>query len=180
MISRRGTEKIQTAYWFTIIVLVAGSIVFLVGTYGARPFDVRALEADILGQKFADCFVQGGVLSNTLISSSEPFSLSSDFLNDPLAFCKITYQVENQFDWKEQSEFASRITFFLFDSNSENGRGLTLATSERGSAHLFNDCGISKKSAVCSSREFFTLDSSGKSYVILVDTAVRKVEKNVI
>lgn len=54
-INKKGTDKILSVYWFTILVIVAGGIILMVSNFYGDPHEVRDFEAGILLNKVADC-----------------------------------------------------------------------------------------------------------------------------
>ena len=47
-LNKKGTDKIISVYWFTILFIVAGAIVYMAAAFYGEPYDVREIEANIL------------------------------------------------------------------------------------------------------------------------------------
>src|SRR3989338_1148349 len=54
--NRRGTEKLLSAWWIAMLVLIGGAVIFGVLWYYGADVDVRGIEAEILGDKVVNCF----------------------------------------------------------------------------------------------------------------------------
>ena len=62
---KKGTDKIISVYWFAVLFIVAGGIVYMTAIFYGEPYDVREIEANLLTNQIADCLSEGGKLENT-------------------------------------------------------------------------------------------------------------------
>ena len=154
--NRKGTDKIISVYWFVILFLVAGAIVYMAGVFYGKPYDVREVEANILINQIADCLSQGGGFNEKIIDAEENFLLNNDNFFE---VCNLNFDVENFKDWKEQKQYYVEV----------EGFGI-----EKGNVNLKFYCDKDGKNfPVCVERSFYV----SKEIKILV--VVGKTEKNV-
>src|SRR3989344_5442081 len=64
--NKRGMEKIVSIYWFAILIIVAGGIIYMVSIFYGDPYDVRAIESGILTDNIAECLSENGKLKYPL------------------------------------------------------------------------------------------------------------------
>ncbi len=95
MKNKRG-DKIISVYWFVILFLVAGAIVYMAALFYGAPYDARDIESEILTNQIADCFSQGGYLK-------ESISLDDNFRDNFLEECNLNFAVEDMYGWGETS-----------------------------------------------------------------------------
>ena len=82
--NKKGGEKVISVYWFIILFLVAGAIVYMVGSFYGKPYDVRQIEADLLASKASKCVSYAGYLNEEIL---EP-----QFLENFPESCAITFK----------------------------------------------------------------------------------------
>ena len=58
--NKRG-DKVLSIYWFAILFIVAGAIVYMASNFYSTPFDVRAVESTALSDQIANCVTSGGI-----------------------------------------------------------------------------------------------------------------------
>jgi hypothetical protein len=173
--NKRGTDKILSIYWFVILIIAAGGISAMVYNFYSYPYDVRSLESKVLSDKLSDCISQGGILNSGLFDSSGKLIENQD--KSILQFCSLNFAPESSFNNEEQFYF--EINFY----NISNQQKLLLEI-QHGNSAWKADCEISKDKdytnlVQCYNNSFYSLDSSGKSYLIKILTTTRKTEKNV-
>jgi len=159
-------DKLISVYWFAILFIVAGGIVYMVSAFYGKPYDVRGAEADILTTKIARCVSEAGYLKEGV--------LAEDFKNNLMESCVINFQAEDVYDWREQGQYYVEVEFLDFDTKqkifeiSEGNQGLKL------------DCGLEGEGfPVCVERSLYSIDENGNQYKINILSIVRKTEKNV-
>lgn len=167
--NNRGADKILSVYWFAILFIVAAGIVYMVAVFYGQSYDVRKIEANILINKIANCFAEGGRLVDGWKDIKE-----DNFLEK----CKLTFEVEDTNNWKDDQIYVN-VGFYDFDN--VNGIGGSAGTPiEKGNVNLKGSCDTGKYSPVCIERSFYALDkNSNNQYVIKILSIVRKTDKNV-
>tara|TARA_Y100000310_G_scaffold215009_1_gene215982 strand:- start:213 stop:728 length:516 start_codon:yes stop_codon:yes gene_type:complete len=169
--NNRG-EKIVSVYWFTILFLVAGAVVYMVAIFYGQPYDIRELEGEMLSNKIADCLVEAGELKSGVLNGG---TFSSNYQgNSLLSQCGITFEVEDSLGWKDDQ-------FYLEVAISNYGSPRELSTSFVGNANLKSSItgGYGGNFPVSVERGFYATDQSGtEAYEIKTFVIVRKTEKN--
>lgn len=149
-------DKILSVYWFTILFIVAGAVVYMVALFYSSPYDVREVEANILTNQIADCISQRGYFKEEII-----VGLNNDNF---LERCNLNFGVEESFGWQEQGQYYVEIDFF----------GIS-----QGNVNLKLECNQGKYSPFCLERNLQVLDKEKNLKIIKILTVVRKTEKNV-
>lgn len=152
--NKKGTDKIMSVYWFVILFIVAGAVVYMVGMFYGNPYDVREIEANVLINHIADCIAEGGMLKQVI--NNDNF----------LEACNLDFNVENFKDGEEQEQYYVEINF-----------DKELIT--KGNVNLKDFCNLKEKSVACVERGFYVLDEEKNSKEIKILSVVRKTEKNV-
>ena len=155
----QGTDKIISVYWFVILFIVAGAVVYMAGVFYGNPYDVREAEANVLINHIADCIAEGGYLNKEVVDEEGKFLLNNDTF---LEICHLNFNVEDTQGWREQRQYYVEVSVF----------GIT-----KGNVNLKDFC--ERKEKNCVQRSFYVLDKEGKSYEIKILSVVRKTEKNV-
>ena len=68
--NKKGGEKVISVYWFLILVIVAGAVVYMVSAFYGKPYDIRQIEADLLASKASKCISYAGYLNGGILQSS--------------------------------------------------------------------------------------------------------------
>jgi len=159
---KKGTDKIISVYWFAILFIVAGAIIYIVASFYGEPYDVREIEANILINKVADCIANKGYLN----------AEKTDLEN-----CDLNFNVENFKNWNNDQYFLE-VNYYEFDTTNK-----FLDTISEGNINLKENCDKKEKNfPVCITRNFYTLEKIGeedKQREIQILSIVRKTEKNV-
>jgi hypothetical protein len=166
--NKKAAEKIISVYWFVILFLVAGAIVYMVSSFYGKPYDIRGIEAELLVDKAADCVSYGGYLREEV--------LTPEFKDNFLARCGITFEVEDAYGWRQEEQYFLQINFYDFNSypNSDS-----LFEVSAGNFNLKDFCNIkSDTSPVCLEREVYALSKAGTPYTIKILSIIKKTEKN--
>ena len=166
--NRKGTEKIISVYWFAILFIVAGAMVYMVSSFYGKPYDTREIEAGLLADKAAGCVSYAGYLRGGV--------LSQEFKEKFIEACGLNFETEDVYGWKEQGQYFLQIDFY--DFNSYPGSN-SLFSAFAGNDNLKDFCNLEgEKSSFCLERGLYTLDKEGKLYAIKITSIVRKTEKN--
>ncbi len=160
VLNKRGTDKILSIYWFTILFIVAAAIVIMIAMY-LTPSDIRKTEASILTSQVADCFVEKGILNESVTQDN--------FLQK----CHLNFEVENIYNWDDDQYFVE-VKFYKFGTND-----FARETIRKGNPNFDGSCKDTENlNPVCNERNLFAVNSTGQ-YTLKIKTIVRKTEKNV-
>ncbi len=169
MKNKKGADKILSVYWFFILFLVAAAIVYMVASFYGKPYDIRGIEAGILADRAADCVSYAGYLRDGV--------LNSDFQQNLLSRCNLNFNTEDAYNWNQQGQYFLDISIYDFNSYPNSN---ALLEASAGNPDLKDFCGAKgNTNPLCLQREFYTIDKSGKQYVVRITSVVRKTEKNV-
>ncbi|MEX0920822.1 MAG: hypothetical protein WDZ62_01005 [Candidatus Pacearchaeota archaeon] len=159
-------EKLISVYWFAILFIVAAGVVYMVISFYGEPYDVRKAEAEILAEKVANCLTEGPYLKEEIFEE--------DFNENLIEHCRLNFEVEDVFDWKQEGQYYFEFGVYSFDSKEEIVFGFA------GNNNLKSDCRLEGKGfPVCFEKSFYSLDRENKQYEVKVMSSVKKVEKNV-
>lgn len=168
--SKKGAEKLISVYWFAILILVAGTIVYMASVFYGNPYDVREIEANILANKVADCLSENGKLNENLFNEqgfNEEFGI--------LGECHFNFNTNNN-----EGQYYIEIEFYDF----ENPEFSTFNIIE-GNVNLKNflEDFPGSNSIVSSSKSFYVLNDKNeeipKELIVKILSIIRKTEKNV-
>lgn len=162
--SKKG-DKIVSVYWFAILFIVAAAVVYMVISFYGKPYDIRGAEADLLTTKMADCLSEAGYL--------EEDALLKDFQDNFLEKCKINFQTEDVYGWREQGQYYLEVSISNFVS------GQLISSFNAGNSNLKDSCKL--KGAilpVCYEKSLYSLDKNNNQYAINIFSVVKKTEKN--
>jgi len=171
--NKRGTDKVLSIYWFAILFIVAGGVVYMVAVFYGAPYDVRQVEANLLINQVADCVSNGGEVydKNWNVLTKDNF----------LERCKINFNVEDEYSWKEQEQYYINLTSFNFDANALNSLGVVdKEIPPIGNLNLLINCEdkVGIHFAFCTERSFYVLENNVPK-IIKIFVAIKKVDKNV-
>ena len=165
-----GTEKIISIYWFVILFIVAAAIVYMTASFYGKPYDTRQIEVELLSDKAADCISYAGFLREGV--------LTQGFNDNFLETCDINFGAEDSYGWTDESEYFLQINFYDFDSYQDASQNSLFEVSA-GNQKLKDFCQLKGKSfPICLERRFYTLDKDGEKYIVKINSAVKKIEKN--
>jgi N-acetyl-anhydromuramyl-L-alanine amidase AmpD len=123
--NKKGADQILTLYWFLIIFLIAGAVVFMASLFYGTPFDIRNSEGQILGDQIANCLTDKGYINDQVFSP--------DFQNNFLKDCHIDFTTEDFSDWKTNLQYYAEVEVDQFIPNpiqqSYGETGNTIATN---------------------------------------------------
>lgn len=166
--NKKGGNKIMAVYWFVILLIVAGAVAYMASAVYGDPYDVREIEANLLVNKIADCFAEGGQLTDKVFDGKN-FLINNDNF---LGICKVNFNDD------EFNEYYIEANILDFNSKAN----LLSEPISFGNSNLKDFCEIkSKKNPFCVERSFYTLDKfrTGNQYLVNVLSIVRKTEKNI-
>jgi len=166
----RGTDKILSVYWFAILFIVAGAIVYMAVLFYGEPYDLRKIETNLLSNQISNCISQGGVLKDNVFD--EERKLKEDF--DLVKECHLNFNVESYSNWKEQEQYYVKVSFYNFRSNS-----FLFDFPAVGNINLKDTCNDKgDNSPFCVEKSFYVIKGDNQ-YLIKILSIVRKTEKNV-
>lgn len=174
-----GSDKLISAYWFFVIILIAGGVFAMVYLFYGAPYDIREVESEILSDKVSDCISFQGKLNGNLFNETGTFD--SDFENNFFEECSLNFYAESENGWDREIQYFSEI-FFYSVSDTNN----SIFEIKNGNTNFVPDCFIENKKGKsyehlvqCSEKKFYSVDDSGKQYLVYVLVGVAKGEKNV-
>ena len=166
ILKNKKADKIISVYWFAILFIVAAAIAYMVISFYGEPYDIRETEAHTLTNKVAGCLSEAGYLKEGV--------LSEDFRENFMEKCKLNFEVEDVYGWREWGQYYVEINFYDFSTNQ------SISSIKKGNEALKIDCDKEGKTfPVCLERSFYTLDKEKNQYQINVLSIVRKTDKNV-
>ena len=164
---KKGMEKIMSVYWFVILALVAGAIVFMVYSFYGNPYDVRHIEAEVLSNKIIEC-LSG---DDGLVKIDNNFN--EDFLNK----CHLDFQTED-----EKTQYYVEVKFYDFNSNTP----LNFEITGKGDVNLKNYLGDLQNSDAVgfSNKSFYIMDKENnggkeRGVIVSITAIVDKSNENV-
>ena len=164
--NKKGAEKLISIYWFAILILVAGTIVYMASVFYGNPYDVREIETSLLINKAADCLSDKGKLRH---------QLTEEFKTNFLEKCHFNFNTNNN-----EGQYYIEIEFYDF----ENPEFSTFNIIE-GNVNLKNflEDFPGSNSIVSSSKSFYVLNDKNeeipKELIVKILSIIRKTEKNV-
>ncbi len=166
ILKNKKANKIISVYWFAILFIVAAAIAYMVISFYGEPYDIREAEAYALTNKVAGCLSEAGYLKEGV--------LNGDFRENFMEKCKLNFEVEDIYGWREQGQYYVEINFYDFSTNQ------SISSIKEGNEALKIDCELKGKTfPVCLNRSFYALDVQKKQYQIDILSIVRKTDKNV-
>ena len=103
-LNKRGGDKIISVYWFVVLFIVAGAVVYMAASFYGKPYDVRGIEASIMINNIADCISEGGNIKEGVLDNE-------NFLES----CNLNFEVEDYKDWKEKGQYYVEVEISEFD-----------------------------------------------------------------
>lgn len=129
--NKKGADKFLSIYWFLIIFLVSGAVVFMAALFYGSPYDVSNIESGILEYRIADCLTDKGYFDNSV--------LSQEFKENFLQNCHITFNTEDFSDWKTSGQYYFEVHINEFDSNAAENLGQDVFDFPAGNINLKKD-----------------------------------------
>lgn len=125
--NKKGADKFLSVYWFLILFLVAGAVIYMASLFYGSPFDVRDIEGNIMADQIANCITSQGYLDDKIFSS--------DFQNNFPADCGINFSTEDFSDWQSNGQYYAELSAYKFNQNPEQqfyGESGSYASSNLG------------------------------------------------
>ena len=159
--------ELLSIYWFLILIIIAGAVVFGVLLFYSSTFDARLFEAEILTSKIGDCIVRGGVVNADFVKG--------DF--DILKNCKINFEDSAQ-EFEGERQYYLQVRILDFDTSRE------LKKYEIGRLDFYQKCLDQKEKTEknfpqCFEKFVYGIDEDGNKFLIKILAGVGKTEKNV-
>ncbi len=126
-LNKKG-DKIISVYWFAILFIVAGAVVYMAIIFYGQPKNVREIEANVLINHIADCLAQGGYLKQGVLDEG----FEENFLEE----CNLNFNVEDIYDWKKQEQYYLEAGIYEFDENTLDGLGDKIFDVAEGNENL--------------------------------------------
>ncbi|MFZ1970767.1 MAG: N-acetylmuramoyl-L-alanine amidase [Candidatus Nanoarchaeia archaeon] len=125
---KKGADIVLSIYWFVILFIVAGAVVYMAYLFYGSPYDIRNIESKLLGDQIADCMTSKGYL-NSLVFTSQ-------FQNNLTQFCHLNFNVEDVYGWKNQPQYYAEVGIYKFDQTLPGTLGDELLNSTVGDINL--------------------------------------------
>ena len=170
MKNKKGTDRIVSIYWFAILFIVAGAVVYIVSAFYGKPIDIREIETNLLINKLSDCVGKAGYVSPEIYSEGG-FLLNDENLLD---ICKINFNSGGA----SEGDYYAEIQFKNFNS------GEILSSAKAGNFNLKDYCNeaylnsISVENPVCVQRSFYALNQKNEQYEIKLIAGIKKVDES--
>jgi len=167
--NKTGGDRILSVYWFAILFIVAGGIFAMVFLFYNSPYDVRDLEGEILGNVLTDCIVDGGKFNSSIFGEK-----------NIIEKCHLNFK-------GNEEEYYFGINFYEFNNfnldENENILSEPLASISGGFVNLLSDCKIQDNKeygriSQCVKKRFYSLDETGRQYIINILSIVKKTQQN--
>ena len=155
---KSGASKLMSIYWFFILVLVAGVIVYMVSIFYGSPYDVREIESNILINKVADCLSENGTLNSQINQDNflEKCNLNFDTLSQEGQY----YLEINFYDFKNTGNVIPEISPII-----------------EGNINLKDNLNIG--SIFKSEKSFYILNNKNEELIVEILAVISKTKENV-
>jgi len=172
LIKNKRADKIISVYWFAVLIIVAAGIFGMVYVFYGSPYDVREIEANVLGNQIADCVSYGGRITPNLILNGQGNPMTGASF---LSMCHLNFQTT---EWEEEQYYIQVEIYKLEDMNTP------FLEISAGNNKWLSSCSLQadkslEKLAKCVRKSFYSVDDSNNQYIIKILSVVRKTEKNV-
>lgn len=160
--NKKGAEKIMSVYWFAILMIVAGAIVYMVSIFYGSPYDVREIEANILINKVAGCLSENGKLK---------YELTEELRNSFLEKCHLNFDTldkEEQYYLEVEFRNFSDDTLLDFVITEGNVNIKTIFEVTPSSNSIFK-----------SEKSFYVLNNENKELIVKILAIISKTKENV-
>lgn len=119
--NKTGADKIISVYWFVILFIVAGAVVFMTASFYGTPKDVTNLEARVLSTKVADCLLDGVYFKSEILNDN---SFKTNFLKK----CSLIFG--------DDKDYYTEINIHKFDSDLPENEGKKVFDFSAGNVNL--------------------------------------------
>jgi len=121
-------DKILSIYWFLIIFIVSGAVIYMAASFYGAPYDVRMTESRALGDQIANCVTNGGFLNDSV--------MGAEFQKNFMRYCHLNFSVENSYGWTNKSEYYVGLGIYDYDNGTFNLLGKKEAGISEGNPNL--------------------------------------------
>ena len=109
--NKKGLEKMVSVYWFVILILVAGAVVFMVSVFYGDPYDVREIEAGILANNVASCLSENGKLDSEITQKINNLEVIAEI--NLLEKCNLNFKTID-----EEIQYYLKVNFLDFENKN--------------------------------------------------------------
>ena len=163
-IGRKGSDTTISIYWFAILAIVSGAVIYMVGIVYGQPYDVRDAEAEIMASNIADCMLQNLYVRQEVLSNN----FQEKFLHE----CRLDFSTEEILEWPGGQLYAE-VNIYDFETSAK------ISGFSGGNQNLKQDCALKgEKLSACATKNVYGIDELQKRYKIEITSIVRKTEKN--
>lgn len=156
---KEGAEKIMSVYWFVILFLVAGAIVYMVAVFYGDPYDVREIETNILMNNIAYCLTK---------EDGKLREIDEDFRSNFLELCNLNLKTKD-----DEIQYYIEIEFQDFDTKEV----FEYKNIEKGNINLKNNPNTG--SIFSNSKSFYVLGNEGEEIIVKIFIVISKTKENV-
>jgi hypothetical protein len=167
MKNKCGADKIISVYWFAVLFITAGGVVYMAAVFYGTPYDVREVESGIMINQVADCIASGGILK------PEWNDLTSEAI---ISLCHLNFATEDTNGWNND-QYYLEINYYDFDINNGVNKDSAKNKVSSGNLQLKDFCLAVENNPLCIKKSFYVLEGSSPK-LIEIKSVVRKTEKN--
>ena len=164
--NKRGVDRTVSVYWFVIVIIAASGIFLMVYAFYNSPYDVRELEAEVLGAKIADCISQKAVLKTELKNYG---NFNENYQESFSKNCNLNLD----------QEYFVKASFFTVENTTQ-----PVYVLDAGNKNYESFCNVQnnkefEKLPKCITKRFYSLDYQSKQNLVEILSVVNKVDQNV-
>jgi len=194
--SKRGTDKVLSLYWFVLLTIIAGGIFAMVYVFYGAPYDVRGIESGLFAEKIADCISKKGVIDSDFFSGKDfNRNINETFMKK----CSITFNVEDGYGDEPDPQYLYIVEFYksadLINIKYTNQPVKPAFYFYRGNLNFYvgnvNDPNYAGSHCLqegdktytrleeCNERRLYSTGEDGEQYLIKILSVIIKSQKNV-
>ena len=174
--NKKGGERILFLYWFIMILMVGVAVVIGVSMFYSANFDVREIEAKLLGNKIIECLFDKGEVGEWFLSIAK--KLQENFP----AKCELNLEDKTPV-YEDKAQYYIGIKQYDYNSCNSGNCGEGEKKIAIGDEDVTVLCELQEKNGKkrnlpqCSRTRVYALNK-GKKLVFEILTAVKKTEQN--
>ncbi len=163
-------EKLFSAYWVLIIIIISIAASYLVISYYEKPSDIRGVEASFLINQVADCLTFGSTIKQDVLVNEK---FSEKYSKDKiLETCNLNFADENSNTDQYYLEINIYRYYFKTLQKSDFYDKIQVGNPEIPSMKI-------RESAVYLTETLYTTNENGnKAYLIKISGGIIKTNKN--
>ncbi|MEX0932667.1 MAG: hypothetical protein WDZ77_01025 [Candidatus Pacearchaeota archaeon] len=142
MNNKKGADRIISVYWFVILIIVAGSVVYMVSAFYGVPYDVKPIEADLMINQVATCLSEDGRLK---------YNLDENLEGNFLEICHFNFE-----DGDPDGSYYLVVSFYAFESRNPINFEITKGNSNLGLVYETTSSG----EIASANKSFYTLNGN--------------------